>query len=172
MSESDIAEQVEAARKRINGIGAEGDGSEKIAGIRDELQSSMELGAGIYREQAALDDCCAKIQELKQRYRNLKLDDSRKIFNTERIAALELACLLDCAEAVAESARARTESRGSHQRTDHPERNDDKFLKHSLAYHTDGAPRIEYQDVVITKWPPGDRTYGVGSGLKKKGAKS
>jgi fumarate reductase flavoprotein subunit len=68
--------------------------------------------------------------------------------------------MLDVAEAIANSALARTESRGSHQRTDFPERNDDKFLKHSLAYHTDNKPRINYKDVIITKWPPGKRVYG------------
>ncbi|MCZ6652013.1 MAG: succinate dehydrogenase/fumarate reductase flavoprotein subunit, partial [Planctomycetota bacterium] len=82
-------------------------------------------------------------------------------FNTELTAVLELEYLLDVAEAVAHSALARTESRGSHQRTDHPQRNDADFLKHSMAYRvTDGTPRIEYQDVVITKWPPSERVYG------------
>ncbi|MBI2246546.1 MAG: succinate dehydrogenase/fumarate reductase flavoprotein subunit, partial [Armatimonadetes bacterium] len=63
-------------------------------------------------------------------------------------------------EAVAHSALARTESRGSHQRTDHPKRDDVRFLKHTLAYSTDGAPRIGYLDVVITRWPPAARVYG------------
>ena len=69
--------------------------------------------------------------------------------------------MLDIAGALVHSALARTESRGSHQRTDHPARDDEKFLKHSLAYRSDdGPPRIDYLDVVITKWPPGERVYG------------
>ena len=68
--------------------------------------------------------------------------------------------MLDVAEAIAHSALARTESRGSHQRTDHPERNDDAFLKHSLAFHNDTAPQIDYKDVSITQWPPAERVYG------------
>ena len=63
-------------------------------------------------------------------------------------------------EAVAFSALARKESRGSHQRTDYPKRDDEHYLKHSLAYRTEGKPRIEYLDVVITRWPPKERVYG------------
>ena len=81
-------------------------------------------------------------------------------FNTELTAALELEFMIDVAESVAYSALARTESRGSHQRTDYPERDDENFLKHSLAYRTDGDPRIEFLDVTITNWPPKERTYG------------
>ena len=68
--------------------------------------------------------------------------------------------MIGIAEALAHSALARTESRGSHQRTDHPERDDEHFLKHSLAYRSDDTSRIEYQDVVITNWPPAERVYG------------
>jgi succinate dehydrogenase/fumarate reductase flavoprotein subunit len=97
---------------------------------------------------------------LKDRYRQVGLQDKSLSFNTELTAALELGFLLDAAEAVAFSALARQESRGSHQRTDFPKRNDQRYLKHSLAYHTDGNPRIDYLDVVITRWPPGERVYG------------
>jgi len=69
--------------------------------------------------------------------------------------------MMDAAEAIIHSAKARHESRGSHQRTDYPERDDDKFLQHSLAYRTESdAPRIEYAPVSITRWPPGKRVYG------------
>jgi len=96
--------------------------------------------------------------------------DAPHSFNTELTAALELGSLLDCAEAMAHSGLQRTESRGSHQRLDHTERNDEEFLAHSLAFHqTDGsAPQIEYKPVTITRWPPGARTYGAGSGLKRE----
>ena len=144
-------------------------GSERIAVLRNELHDAMEDGAGIYRDADSLEAACNKIAELRERYRRVTLDDQSNCFNTELTAALELSSLLDVAEAMAHSARERTESRGSHQRLDHPDRNDDDFLAHSLAFRQpDGsAPRIEYSPVTITKWPPGERTYGAGSGLKR-----
>jgi fumarate reductase flavoprotein subunit len=79
------------------------------------------------------------------------------------LQALELGSMLECAEAVVQSAAARTESRGAHQRLDHPERDDRQFLRHSLAaYAGEGAPRISYRDVVITKSQPGVRDYSGG----------
>ena len=136
------------------------EGGERIAAIRRELNSTMEDGAGVYRDHASLEVTTQKLAELKERATNISLDDHSASFNTELTAALELEFLLDVGEAVAHSALSRTESRGSHQRTDHPERDDEQFLKHSLAYRTDDAPRIEYSDVTITNWPPAERTYG------------
>jgi fumarate reductase flavoprotein subunit len=136
------------------------DGKERIATIRTEMNSTMEAGAGIYRQEGPLQDTCKKIAELKDRFKNLTIDDRSNCFNTELTTALELENMLDIAEAVAHSAVNRKESRGSHQRSDYPKRDDEKFLSHSLAYRTSGAPRIEYKDVVITNWPPAERTYG------------
>ena len=136
------------------------DGGERIAAIRRELNATMEAGAGVYREESGIRATTEKVAELKERFANVAIDDHSKSFNTELTTAIELGFLLDVGEAVAHSALERTESRGSHQRTDHPERDDERFLKHSLAYRTDGAPRIEYADVTITNWPPAERTYG------------
>ena len=149
-------EQERIAREFIRKTG----GKERIATIRNELKDTMESGAGIYRTEVSLKETCDKIDELRERFGNVLIEDSSLTFNTELTSALELDFMLDVAEAIANSALARTESRGSHQRTDFPERNDQKFLKHSLAYHTDNKPRINYKDVVITKWPPGERVYG------------
>jgi fumarate reductase flavoprotein subunit len=135
-------------------------GTESIAQLRTELTGAMESGAGIYRNEQSLRASCAKIRELKKRFEQIQLADHSLTFNTELTTALELEYLLDVAEALAHSALARTESRGSHQRTDYPQRDDQRFLKHSLAYRTGGDPRIDYQDVVITRWPPGERKYG------------
>ena len=136
-------------------------GTERIASLRAEMTATMETGAGIYRTQASLQETCNKVSELKERFANITLDDRSLTFNTDLTAALELECMLDVAEAVAYSAVARTESRGSHQRTDHPQRDDDNFLAHSMAYRSDdGPPRIDYRDVVITRWPPAERKYG------------
>ncbi|MDE2696910.1 MAG: fumarate reductase (quinol) flavoprotein subunit [Chloroflexota bacterium] len=136
------------------------DGGERLATIRRELNSTMEEGAGVYREESGIRATTEKVAELKERYENVAIDDHSKSFNTELTTAIELGFLIDVGEAVAHSALERTESRGSHQRTDYPERDDDGFLKHSLAFRTDGAPRIEYADVTITNWPPAERTYG------------
>ena len=136
------------------------DGGERLATIRRELNSTMEEGAGVYREESGLRATTEKVAELKERFENVAIDDHSKSFNTELTTAIELGFLLDVGEAVAHSALERTESRGSHQRTDYPDRDDDGFLKHSLAFRTDGAPRIEYADVTITNWPPAERTYG------------
>ncbi len=145
-------------------------GKETIAGLRAELTRTMESGAGIYRTEDSLRDACALIAQLKERFREVELADHSLTFNTELTAALELEFMIDASEAVAHSALMRTESRGSHQRTDYPQRDDERFLKHSLAYQTENDPRIEYLDVVVTRWPPAERKYG--SPVNGKGGKA
>jgi fumarate reductase flavoprotein subunit len=77
------------------------------------------------------------------------------------VALLELENLLDVAEAIVHSALQRRESRGAHQRTDYPRRDDGRYLAHSLAYRVpNGPPRVELRPVTITRWPPGERVYG------------
>jgi fumarate reductase flavoprotein subunit len=137
-------------------------GGERVAALRVELNDTLEEGAGIFRNESSLTKTCATVQQLKQRLQHVQLSDHSRTFNTELIAALELENMLDVAEALAHSALARTESRGSHQRTDFPQRDDQRFLAHSLAYRSDGEPKIEHLDVVITRWPPGKRVYGRG----------
>jgi len=135
-------------------------GKERIAGLRGEINKAMEAGAGIYRDDGSLRATCERLSRLRGRFTDIRLDDRSRTFNTELPAALELDLMLDVAEAIAFSALARKESRGSHQRSDFPERDNRNFLCHTLAYRTEIAPRIEYQDVVITKWPPAERVYG------------
>jgi len=155
-----IAQGEEEQRRIREQFFKPGSGSETIAGIRAELKSTMESGAGIYRSRDSLVATCDKIRELKERCGRIELADHSLTFNTELTTALELEYMIEVAETLAHSALSRTESRGSHQRTDYPKRDDEKFLKHSLAYRTDGDPRIEYLDVKITSWPPGERVYG------------
>jgi fumarate reductase flavoprotein subunit len=141
--------------------GSARDRRERVASLRSEMQRAMEEGAGIYRSEAALRASSGKICELKERSACIRLDDSSRTFNTELVSALELDFMLDVAEAILHSALARTESRGAHQRTDHPARDDARFLAHTLVYaNADSAPRIDYRPVNITRWPPGERTYG------------
>ena len=149
-------EQQRISKQFINKSG----GSETIAGIKSALNNTMEEGAGIYRTEATLRATCEEIQRLKERFSDVRLDDHTASYNTELTSALELESMLDVAEAVAYSALHRQESRGSHQRTDFPQRDDVNFLKHSLAYRAEGEPRIDHHDVVITRWPPAERVYG------------
>ena len=168
-----LERQADAEQQRIaNDFINKRDGTERIVTIRSALQNAMESGAGVYRDGVSLRKTCDTVAELKQRFKSVSLDDSSISFNTELTAALELEFMLEIAEAVAHSALQRTESRGSHQRTDHPERDDERFLKHSMAIRTDTAPRVEYQDVVITNWPPAERVYGSTEGSTEQSAES
>jgi fumarate reductase flavoprotein subunit len=157
---SEIRRQVEAAHDRIEQLRARPRGGERMANVRDELTAAMESGAGIYRDKASLTNCCTELHALRNRMAAISLDDTSPVYNTELTSALELDFMIDVSEAVAHSALHRTESRGSHQRTDHAARDDANFLKHSLAFRSADAPRIEHKDVVITRWPPSTRTYG------------
>jgi len=136
-------------------------GADRLAVIRTEMQEAMESGAGIYRTGDALTKAVDKLRELQERYQRVAVDDHSRTFNTELIAALELSHMLDVAEAIVGSALRREESRGAHQRTDFPTRDDDRFLTHTLiSREADGSPRVAYQPVTISRWPPGERVYG------------
>jgi fumarate reductase flavoprotein subunit len=139
-------------------------GKERIATLREEMQSAIEAGAGIYRTGSSLVEAASRLRALQERYRNVALDDPSRTFNTELTAALELGFMLDVAECIVQGALQRKESRGAHQRTDFPQRDDANYLKHSLVYRNpDGSARVEYSPVTITRWPPGERVYGVSS---------
>ncbi|MGB5648639.1 MAG: fumarate reductase (quinol) flavoprotein subunit [Sedimenticolaceae bacterium] len=156
-----LADRVEA---KVRDLIERSGGTESIAGIRKEMAHSLETGAGIYRTEKTLQETCDTIGKLRKRYRSIELHDKSNVFNTDLIQALELGNLLELAQTVAEGALARKESRGSHQRLDFVERDDDKFLKHTLAYYQgEDAPRIDYHDVVITKSQPGVRDYSGGA---------
>ena len=135
-------------------------GSERIATLRKEMHQIMEQSVDIFRSESGLKEACNKIEELKDRFSSILIEDKSLNFNTELTSALELENMIDVAESIIFSALSRRESRGSHQRTDFVNRDDENFLRHSLAYRTEAESRIEYQDVVITKWPPAERIYG------------
>ena len=136
-------------------------GKERLATIREEMQKTMEKCAGIYRNGSSLAAGAQRLHELQDRYPNIALDDRSLTFNTERTAALELGFMLDVAESMVQCALHRTESRGAHQRTDFPKRDDVKFLAHSIvSRNAEGSSRVEYLPVKITRWPPGERVYG------------
>ena len=162
LDRSSLEKQGQNEQNRItdNFIRKDG-GNERVATLRSEMTKAMETGAGIYRSGSSLNDTCNELKELRERFKNVLVEDRSLTFNTELISALELDFMLDVSQAIAHSALSRTESRGSHQRTDYPNRDDDNFLKHSLVYRTkDEQPEVDYKDVVITTLPPAERVYG------------
>ncbi len=153
--------QAEDEERRLKTEFLDASGPERVAPLRKEMQAAMEAGAGIYRNAEGLNDAVETVNGVRERFQRIGLDDHSRTFNTELVSVLELSSLLDVAGAVLDSALARTESRGAHQRTDYPDRDDDEFLAHSLVYRSDdGAPRVEFKPVTVTKWPPGERVYG------------
>ena len=164
-NEAVLTAQADASQARIRELFTRNSDKESIAGLRKEMMGTMEEGCGIYRTQEGMEKTCAKLSELRRRYKEITLHDKTNVYNTDLLTALELGNMLDCAEAVALSGRERKESRGAHQRLDYTARDDVNYLKHSMAYYNgQEPPRIDYRDVVITTSQPGVRDY---SGAKK-----
>jgi len=135
-------------------------GDESIGVIREEMQHDMDAGAGVFRTREGLEKLTKQLGNLRDRFGRIKIEDSSRTFNTELMAALELDYMLEVAEVITYSALAREESRGAHARRDFPERNDEKYLKHTIAMHANElAPRLEYRDVRITNFKPQARAY-------------
>jgi succinate dehydrogenase / fumarate reductase flavoprotein subunit len=141
-------------------------GTEKVAVLRKELQDTMDLNAQVYRTEESLNEALEKIAELRDRYSRISVQDKGQRFNTDLLEAIELGFLLDLAEVLAFTARERRESRGGHYREDFEDRNDKKFMVHSMAYLTDKKPkkpgdniRIDWKPVTITNYPPMERKY-------------
>jgi fumarate reductase flavoprotein subunit len=156
-----VMSQAEDEVRRLDQLRSTDRGTERIADIREDMQSTMEDSAGIFRSGESLTKGIDRLAELQQRLQHIQLGDEGRVFNTEMVAALELANMLDIAETTLQSALQREESRGAHQRTDFTARDDKRFLNHALAYRdSDGSVRIERSPVTITRWPPGERVYG------------
>jgi succinate dehydrogenase / fumarate reductase flavoprotein subunit len=134
-------------------------GPEKHADLRAEMRESMFLNVGIFREKEAMEKGLAKIKELKERYKNITVQNKGKEYNLDLIRAMELGGMLDVAEAIVVGALKREESRGAHSRLDFKTRNDDKFLKHTIAMYTPEGPEITYTPVKVTKYKPEERRY-------------
>ena len=141
-------------------------GKEKIAQLRKELQDSMDKNAQVFRTEETLQDAMDKIQELRKRYENIAIQDQGKRFNTDLLEAIELGFLLDLAEVTVVACRERRESRGAHLREDFPNRDDKKFMVHSMVYKSDKTDKktgtnmkIDWKPVVITNYQPMERKY-------------
>ena len=157
-----VPAQARDERRRLEGeLHWQGEGREPISVIREEMQRTMEECAGIFRAAGPLAKAADKLRELRERFALARIDDHSRTFNTEFVALLELSCMLDVADSIVHCALMREESRGAHQRTDFPTRDDRRFLASSLVHHNaDGTSRVEYRPVKITRWPPGERVYG------------
>jgi succinate dehydrogenase / fumarate reductase flavoprotein subunit len=134
-------------------------GTENPAHIRRELRTLMDKHAGVYRTGQSMQEGLDKIAELRQRFRKIVIQDKSHIYNSNLIQTLETENMLELAEVLLFAGLAREESRGAHSRTDFSQRNDEKFLAHSMVYYTGGKPRLEYKPVTITTWKPVERKY-------------
>ncbi|MDQ0574643.1 succinate dehydrogenase flavoprotein subunit [Agromyces albus] len=142
-------------------------GTERIAAIRKELQDEMDRNAQVFRTDESLEHVTDVIAGLRDRYRNVAVQDKGKRFNTDLLEAVELGFLLDLAEVVVYSARNRKESRGGHMRDDYPKRDDAKYMQHTMAYlsgdpHSSKADdhiRLDWKPVTITRYQPMERKY-------------
>jgi succinate dehydrogenase / fumarate reductase flavoprotein subunit len=142
-------------------------GTERIAHLRKELQDEMDRNAQVFRTDESLEKVTHTIYTLRERYKNVSIQDKGKRFNTDLLEAIELGFLLDLAEVVVYSARNRKESRGGHMRDDYPDRDDATYMKHTMAYLT-GDPHspdasdhitLDWKPVVITNYQPMERKY-------------
>ena len=156
-----LKEQGDRSRKELADLHMREDTGETVSGLRREMNDTMETGAGIYRSAESLTETCTTIGKLRNRFKAVSLEDKSAVYNTDLIQALELKSMIEVAEAMAQSAMQRQESRGSHQRLDFVERDDENYLKHSLArYQGEDVPTVDYEEVVITKSQPAQRVYG------------
>jgi succinate dehydrogenase / fumarate reductase flavoprotein subunit len=132
---------------------------ERAAAVRGDLQVSMDEKAGVYRTEALLAEMEVELAALRERYARVWVQDTSRRYNTDLLEAVELGFLLDLAEALVVSARARSESRGGHFREDHPARDDTNWLRHSLALRTDAGVKLDYKPVTMTRYEPMERKY-------------
>ncbi len=151
-------EATERVREEIAALQS-GDGSEKAADLRREMQEAMFDHVGVFRTEEGMQDAVEKIKELKNRFGHVRVDDRGKVFNTDTLEAWEIGCLLDIAETTAVSAVAREESRGAHAREDYPEREDKKWMKHTMAFLDSSGVSLRYKPVTTTKFKPMKRVY-------------
>jgi succinate dehydrogenase / fumarate reductase flavoprotein subunit len=136
-----------------------GSGKIRAAEIRKNLQENMQKHCGLFRDQKSLESLLSTVKDLQHQYEDVAVDDKSLYYNTELIETIEVSHLLEFSEVIVVGALARTESRGAHFRTDYPIRDDENWMKHTLAYKTEDGVRLDYKPVVITNYPPEERKY-------------
>ncbi|MEA3316142.1 MAG: succinate dehydrogenase flavoprotein subunit [Campylobacterota bacterium] len=153
------AEDAKAAMDRIEAIRAS-NGEERVPALRDELQQSMTDNAGVFRTEKSLLKQKDILKELKRRFNNIRIDDKSLVYNTDLQEAVELSHMIDFSAFIVDGAILRKESRGAHFREEFQKRDDENFLKHTMAYmDKDGEITTEYMDVVLGNHELAERTY-------------
>jgi len=150
-AEADAISQFEALKS--------GSGKVNAYDLSNEMKNVMFADVGIYRNEKDMQSALEKVRDMQKRFKDVKVSDKGRVFNTELLNAWELGNMLEIAEVVAASALNRKESRGGHSREDYPDRDDENWLKHTLIAKKDGKLEIKYKPVVITKHQPKARVY-------------
>ena len=135
------------------------EGKENLYELRRELRSAMDRYVGVFRKREDLVTALELVRSIRARSLAAPVPDKGTVYNSNLFHALELENLLDLAEVAVMGALAREESRGAHARRDFAVRDDEKWLRHTLAWRTDGAPRLDYKPVTIDTWQPVERKY-------------
>jgi len=151
-------QQFRAAKDHIDEL-LRRDGPENMYALRRDLRATMDKYMGVFRTAEGLEQALSSVREIRERLKKAPVPDKSRVYNSNLFHALELENLLELAEVAVVGAIARTESRGAHARRDHPKRDDENWLKHTLAWHTDEGPKLDYKPVNITKWKPVERKY-------------
>src|SRR5438105_5035256 len=128
--------------------------------IRDELAATMHENFGVFRREAEMERQGEIVAALHERYERVVVEDKGSVFNNDLTQALELGFLLELADCMVVCGLARKESRGAHARPyDYPDRDDESYMRHTMVTWEDGAPRLGWKPVTVTKWQPQERTY-------------
>ncbi|MDX6541064.1 MAG: succinate dehydrogenase / fumarate reductase, flavoprotein subunit, partial [Gaiellales bacterium] len=146
------------ADARIRAIFARS-GGQRPWQVREDLATVMYDYAGVFRTRERLEHCLSTIGELRARGAEVVVDDTGDRFNTDLLSVFELESMLEMADCLVTGALARQESRGAHTRLDHPARDDERWMKHTLAWHDGGTVRLDYKPVTVTRFEPMTRTY-------------
>ncbi len=149
-----VTTQVATMRATVGGAG-----TERVADIRKALQETMDRDVQVFRTNASLTDAKKKIAALRERYASIAIHDRGERFNTDLLEAIELGFLLDLSDVVVAGALARKESRGGHYREDFPTRDDENFMRHTMAYARPNGIKLDYKPVVVTRYQPMERKY-------------
>lgn len=157
-SQSTDDSQMESEAKRLQEILDRSSGP-RAASVRREMALEMDRNMAVFRDQEGMESAAATVAETKKRLSSVSVDNKGKVFNIDLLSVLQLENMVDVAEAICASGLARNESRGAHNRTDNTERDDENWLKHTLAYRTEETPSMETTPVTITRWQPVERVY-------------
>ena len=149
---------LESEQKRVEAF-QKGNGVEEPTVLREEVRLILTQKVGMFRSGSELEEALEKIRRLRGRFSNLRRINVDNVFNLDLIRTFEVEAMLELAEIITAAALARKESRGAHVRLDFPQRDDEHFLKHTLAHGTPMGPKLDYSDVKITKYQPEARKY-------------